>query len=138
VRTDEFGWLLNRFASETPGVRHAVTVSADGFFLASSDGVDRTTAQQFAAVVSGLTSLATNGAACFGMEPTIRLLIEAAGGLVIINRINSRAALGVIVEPGADVAAVAYEMALICDQAGAALTPDAVDAMKNVLTSQRS
>jgi uncharacterized protein len=130
----DFSWLLSRFVGETQGVRDAVAVSADGFHLASSPGVDTAAGQQFAAIVSGLASLTTNAAELFDIQPTVRLMIEAGRGFIIVNRINARAALGVIVEPDADLGMVAYEMALFCDQTGEALTPDAIDTLKNVLS----
>jgi uncharacterized protein len=130
----DFSWLLSRFVHDTPGVVEAVAVSADGFHLASSDGVSQATGQQFAAIVSGLASLTTNAAECFSIAPTVRLMIEAARGFIIVNRINERAALGIVVAHDADLGLVAYEMALFCDQAGEALTPAAIDTLKNVLS----
>jgi uncharacterized protein len=129
----DFNWILNRFVVETEGVRDAVAVSGDGFHLASSQGVDEATGQQFAAIVSGLSSLATNAAESFGINPTVRLMIDAGKGFIIVNRINMRASLGVILDADADIGMVAYEMALFCDQAGSALTPAAIDSLKNVL-----
>jgi uncharacterized protein len=130
----DFSWLLNRFVKDTPGVLEAVAVSSDGFRLASSVGVDQPTGQQFAAIVSGLASLTAKATESFGIQPAVRLMIEAVGGFVIVNRINDRSALGVIVAPDADLGLAAYEMALFCDQAGEALSPAAIASLKNVLS----
>ena len=56
VSTDELGWLLDRFADRAPGAAHAVVVSADGLFLASTRGLPRDRGEQLSAIVSGLAS----------------------------------------------------------------------------------
>ena len=53
----EFSWLVGNFASRTPGVAHALVVSADGLPVAASERLDRPKADQLAAIASGLASL---------------------------------------------------------------------------------
>ena len=36
-QTGQYDWLVTKFATETPGVSHAILVSADGLLMASSD-----------------------------------------------------------------------------------------------------
>ena len=55
-------WLIGNFEKQTPGVAHAMVVSADGLPVAVSDRLDRPMADQLAAIASGLASL-TQGAA---------------------------------------------------------------------------
>ena len=57
-----FGWLLDNFVRTVPGARHTLVVSADGLLMAMSDNLDRTSGDQLAAIVAGLSSL-TRGAA---------------------------------------------------------------------------
>ena len=57
-----FGWLLDNFVRTVPGTRHTLVVSADGLLMAMSDQLDRTSGDQLAAIVAGLSSL-TRGAA---------------------------------------------------------------------------
>ncbi|WP_031185895.1 roadblock/LC7 domain-containing protein [Streptomyces sp. NRRL F-5635] len=52
-------WLLRQFASETPGVTHAVLLSRDGLRLLDSD-VDKDWADELSAAFSGVASLAAN------------------------------------------------------------------------------
>ncbi|MEV3973325.1 roadblock/LC7 domain-containing protein [Streptomyces sp. NPDC050698] len=52
-------WLLHQFASETPGVTHAVLLSRDGLRLLDSD-VDKDWADELSAALSGVASLAAN------------------------------------------------------------------------------
>jgi uncharacterized protein len=58
----DFTWLVGNFATKTPGVAHAMVVSADGLPVAVSDRLDRPMADQLAAMASGLAGL-TRGAA---------------------------------------------------------------------------
>ncbi len=126
-------WLLDRFADETPGVRHAQTVSADGMHLAGSGDLEQTDADTFAAVASGLASLCDSAADVFGLEPVIRHVVEAAEGWILITRISSRASLAVVTDRDADLGLVGYEMTLLTERAGEVLSPDLIDALKNPL-----
>ncbi|MEU3172802.1 roadblock/LC7 domain-containing protein [Streptomyces sp. NPDC007000] len=56
---DSMAWLLRQFASETPGVTHAVLLSRDGLRLLDSD-VDKDWADELSAAFSGVASLAAN------------------------------------------------------------------------------
>ena len=55
----EFDWLLSSFASRTPGIIDALGVSSDGLLIASSAGLRRPSAEQLAAIVSGMLSSAS-------------------------------------------------------------------------------
>ena len=59
-----FSWLVDTFANHTPGVAHAMVVSADGLPVAVSERLDRAKADQLAAIASGLASLTQGGARC--------------------------------------------------------------------------
>ena len=50
-------WLVGNFAKATPGVAHAMVISADGLPVAVSDRLDRAKADQLAAIASGLDGL---------------------------------------------------------------------------------
>ncbi|MBV9845589.1 MAG: roadblock/LC7 domain-containing protein, partial [Kutzneria sp.] len=45
----QFGWLVDNFARQVPGVAHAVVVSVDGVLLASSARLPAEGAEQVAA-----------------------------------------------------------------------------------------
>ena len=63
-----FNWLLVQFVQQTDGVQEAIAVSSDGLLLAASAGRTRANVEQFAAVISGLTSLANGAAQCFEFD----------------------------------------------------------------------
>ena len=62
TEASDFNWLVGNFAKRTPGVAHAMVVSADGLPVAVSDRLDRPKADQLAAIASGLASLTQGGA----------------------------------------------------------------------------
>ena len=129
-----FAWLLSRFAHETPGVREAVAVSADGLLLASSAGIDTSGVDQFAAIAAGLTSLTRGAAECLECGGVEQVVVEMTGGNLFVMSMGHGASLAVLCHHGADVAQVAYEMTLLAERAGSALSPELISELKNVLT----
>ncbi len=132
--TPNFGWLLNRFAEDTPGVLCAIAVSADGILIAASAGLDRERADHFAAITSGLTSLSNGAAQLFDFGSVEQMIVEMEFGFVFTTTISLGSALGVVAEKGCEMGLIAYEMALIAQRAGAVLTPQLIDEMKNTFT----
>ena len=49
-----FNWLLNGFVDKTAGVSDAVAVSSDGLLMAMSSSLNRASAEQLAAIISGM------------------------------------------------------------------------------------
>jgi len=129
-----FAWLLQRFAQDTPGVREAVAVSADGLLLASSAGIDTTGVDQFAAIAAGLTSLTNGAAVCLGCGVVDQVVVEMTMGNLFVMSMGHGASLAVLCQSGSDIAQVAYEMTLLAERAGAALSPELISELKNVLT----
>lgn len=129
-----FAWLLARFAQETSGVREAVAVSADGLLLASSNGIDTSGVDQFAAIAAGLTSLTRGAADCLGCGGVEQVIVEMSYGNLFVMSMGYGASLAVLCQQGADIAQVAYDMTLLADRAGAALSPELISELKNVLT----
>ena len=57
-RDTNLDWLLTQFVEDTPETRTAIVVSSDGLLVAMSGTADRDASDQFAAITSGMTSLA--------------------------------------------------------------------------------
>ena len=51
----DFNWLVGNFANRTPGVAHALVVSADGLPVAVSERLDRAKADQLALTTTDTT-----------------------------------------------------------------------------------
>lgn len=62
----DLNWLVTEFTERVEDVAHAIVVTADGVPLALSAGIPEHAVEQFAAIISGLTSLMTGAARVFG------------------------------------------------------------------------
>ncbi len=129
-----FNWLLTTFVDQTDGVQEAIAVSSDGLLLASSIGRHRENVEQFAAITSGLISLAAGAARCFHYDAVEQLIIEMTQGYMFVSAIGDGSALGVLADRHCDVGMVGYEMTLLLNRAGTALTPALIAELKNLLT----
>ena len=120
----DLGWLINDFVARVPGVAHGVTVSADGLLLTASDELPDDRADQLAAVSCGLISLTEGAARCFEAGQVNETIVEMEGGTMVLMSISDGSSLAVLAEPTCDIGQVAYEMAMLVDRVGAALTPE--------------
>jgi uncharacterized protein len=119
----QFGWLVNGFAERVPGVAHAAVVSADGLLLAASARLPRDRADQLAAVASDLAGLTQGAARCFEAGGVVQTVIEMERGLVLLMSISDGSCLAVLASPSCDIGQIGYEMTLLVDRVGRALTP---------------
>src|SRR5207237_10250771 len=81
VQPSQFGWLVDSFVQQVPGVAHAVVVSADGLLLVASSGLPRDRADQLAAVTSGLVSLPHGDARCVDAGRVVPNAVGMARGV---------------------------------------------------------
>ncbi len=116
-------WLVGNFAKVTPGVAHAIVISADGLPVAISERLDRPRADQLAAIGSGLASLTIGASHCFGGGPVKQTVVEMEGGLMFIMSISDGSCLAVLAAPDCNVGVIAYEMAVLVARVGDVLTP---------------
>jgi predicted regulator of Ras-like GTPase activity (Roadblock/LC7/MglB family) len=133
TETEQFAFLLNNFITETVGIEDALAVSSDGIRLATSDGFPETTADQFGAIASGLSSLTLGAARLFAEENVHRVIIEMDRSYLLITNMTHGAVLGVVARKDADIGLVAYEMTLFAERAGRLLTPAIIADMKNTI-----
>jgi predicted regulator of Ras-like GTPase activity (Roadblock/LC7/MglB family) len=122
-QASDFNWLVGNFANHTPGVAHAMVVSADGLPVAVSDGLDRPKADQLAAIASGLASLTQGGARCIDGGLVNQTVVEMDRGLLVVMAISDGSCLTVLAGSSCDVGVVAYEMTVLVTRAGDVLTP---------------
>jgi uncharacterized protein len=116
-------WLVGNFAKATPGVAHAMVVSADGLPVAFSTRLDRQRADQLAAIASGLASLTIGASRCFGGGLVKQTVVEMEGGFMFVMSISDGSCLAVLAATSCNVGVVAYEMAVLVARAGDVLTP---------------
>ncbi|WP_031103929.1 roadblock/LC7 domain-containing protein [Streptomyces sp. NRRL S-146] len=122
---DNMAWLLRQFASETPGVTHAVLLSRDGLRLLDSD-VDKDWADELSAALSGVASLAEHVTGpSHKKRPARQVVIERDDCLFFVQSAGRSAAfdnhpgneggvadtiLAVVTTTDADAGTVGFEM----------------------------
>ena len=121
----DLNWLTTDFAERVPSVAHAIVVSSDGLTLACSEGFPPDRVDQLAAVTSGLTSLAQGAARMFEGGAVSQTVVDMQRGLLIVMAISDGSSLAVLAAPDCDMGLVAYEMTLLVERVGSALTPQA-------------
>jgi uncharacterized protein len=122
-QTQDLSWLVTDFTERVPAVVHAAVVSSDGVPLAASDGIPPDRLEQLSAITSGLISLAQGTALMFDGGAVTQTLVTMAQGVLMIVAISGGARLAVLSVIDADLDQVAYEMTVLAEQAGSALTP---------------
>jgi uncharacterized protein len=125
-----FNWLLTSFVDSTSGVTDAVAVSSDGLLMAMSSSLERAGAEQLAAIIAALTSLADSTARCFALGNLDQVIVAMGGGYLFVSSVSDGSCLGVLADRRCDVGAVGYQMTLLVERAGAALTPALVAELK--------
>ena len=133
AEAQNFNWLLGKFAAETAGVLEAIAVSSDGLLMAMTAGQERAGADRLAAITSGITSLAGGAARAYQLGTLNKVIVDMAHGYLLVSAISSGSVLGVIAAKTANLGNIAYEMTLFATRAGAALTPQLINELKNSL-----
>jgi predicted regulator of Ras-like GTPase activity (Roadblock/LC7/MglB family) len=131
TKAQDFNWLLANFVKDTDGVTDAVAVSSDGLLMAMSDGLGRDDADQLAAIVAGLVSLANGVSGRFRCDTLRLIMIEMRRGLLLVSAVSDGSCVGVLAAETSDVGLVGYEIAVLAERAGRLLTPALVAELKS-------
>lgn len=126
-------WLLSSFVDGTAEVEEAIAVSSDGLLMAMSSRLERSEADQLAAIVSGLRSLADGAARVSGRGRLNQAIIEMSQGYLFVTAISGGSCLGVVAGPECDLGAVGYGTTLLVERVGTSLTPELVAELKGAL-----
>jgi predicted regulator of Ras-like GTPase activity (Roadblock/LC7/MglB family) len=129
----DFNWLINGFTERVPGVTHAVVVSSDGLLVAASDHLPRDSADQLAAVTSGVLSVTSGAARIFDGDEVRQTVVEMGRGFFLVMSIRDGSILATLAAREADIGVVGYEMAKLAKQAGEVLTPSIRVELQNAL-----
>lgn len=125
-----FNWLLANFVKSVAGVRHTLVVSADGLLMAMSDELDRTSGDQLAAIVSGLSALTGGAARHLSGGNVLQAVIEMDRAFLFTTTISDGSVLAVVSEASCDVGLIGYEMTVLGNRAEAVMTPELVSEMR--------
>lgn len=121
----DLDWLVTDFTERVADVAHAIVVSADGVPLALSEDIPAEYAGQLAAITSGLASLMLGAARLMEAGAPTRALVEMEDGLLLVKSVSDGSSLAVLAAPECDIDQVSYEMTLLVEAVGDALTPSA-------------
>lgn len=130
---NSFNWLLNNFVESSAGVCDAVAVSSDGLLMAMSRTLDRASAEQVAAIISGLVGLGRGAARAFGFEPLNQLIVAMDGGFLFVSSISDGSSIGVVATSACDVGLVGYQTSLLLEQVSGVLTPALVAELRSTV-----
>jgi predicted regulator of Ras-like GTPase activity (Roadblock/LC7/MglB family) len=134
IEAQNVNWLLSTFVQKTHGVEGAIGVSSDGLLMAISANLDRATADKFAAIVSGMTSLAEGASRAMTMGGVNQVIVEMRRGYLFVSQISGGSCLGVIAGRECDIGLVGYEMTLLVQRFGSLLTPSLVVELQGSLS----
>ncbi|HEY7133892.1 MAG TPA: roadblock/LC7 domain-containing protein [Acidimicrobiia bacterium] len=123
-------WLVGSFVNRVPSVAEAVVVSSDGLLIAMSDGLNRASGDRLAAVAAGLTSIARGAGQPLDAGPVSQIVIELERALLLVMCISDGSALAVTATRPCDIGLIAYEMAVLVERAGNALSPRLIAELK--------
>lgn len=119
----DLNWLVTNFVERVPAVAHAIVVSSDGLPMAHSEGFPLDRVDQLSAVTSGLTSLTQGASRVFEGGIVNQTVVDMQRGLLIVMSISDGSSIAVLAAADCDMGLVAYEMALLVERVGGALTP---------------
>ena len=128
-----FGWLLDNFVRTVPGTRHTLVVSADGLLMAMSDNLDRTSGDQLAAIVAGLSSLTRGAARQLQAGDVRQAIVEMDELFLFLMSVSNGSVLAVVADTTSDVGLIGYEMAMLVSRTETTLTPQLVTEMRGNL-----
>lgn len=128
-----FGWLLDNFVKTVPGTRHTLVVSADGLLMAMSENLDRTSGDQMAAIVAGMSSLTRGAARQLHAGDVRQAIIEMDELFVFMMSVSNGSVLAVVADASCDVGLIGYEMAMLVSRTETTLTPQLVTEMRGHL-----
>ncbi|MGP7959430.1 roadblock/LC7 domain-containing protein [Sanguibacter sp. A247] len=128
-----FGWLLDNFVKTVSGVKHTLVVSADGLLMAMSEDLDRTSGDQLAAIVSGMSSLTRGAARQLNSGNVRQSIIEMDDAFLFLMNVSNGSVLGAVADATCDVGLIGYEMALLVSRTEATLTPQLISEMRGNL-----
>ena len=128
----DFGWLVDNFAASTPGVSHALIVSADGLPLITAGGMSPDLADPLAAMTSGIISLGNRIAGQVGEAGCEQVMLKFPTGHFLFMSIGSLAGFAVLAAHGANLGLVAHQMAQLVDTVGHVLTPELRDDLRRL------
>ena len=116
-------WLVANFAKATPGVAHAMVVSADGLPVAVSERLDRPGPTSWPPSPPAWPAWPRGPPAASRAAWSPRRPSRWTAGFLFVMSISDGSCLAVLAASTCNVAVVAYEMTVLVARVGDVLTP---------------
>lgn len=122
ARRNELNWLLDDLVRRLAGAERAIVLSGDGLLLGRSSALSREDAEHLAAMAAAFGSLSRGVGTQFGKGAVLQTVVELESGFLVVTEAGSGACLALLASVNADLGMVAYEMNVIVQQVGSALS----------------
>lgn len=118
----QLSWLLDNLVSRVEHVRQAVILSRDGLVVATSQTMSREDGDHLSALAAGVQSLARGAGHHFGGGEVRQTIIEMESAFLLVMAAGQGTCVAALSSADADVAVLAYEMAMLVRRMGRHLT----------------
>lgn len=118
------GMLLASLVARTPGLAHAVLLSAQGVPVATSSALPPVRAEQLAAIGAGLLSLADGSSRCTSSGQTRQVIVEMTEGVLLTAPIAPELHLALLATSECSREQLGYELRRFAADVGPMLGPD--------------
>jgi predicted regulator of Ras-like GTPase activity (Roadblock/LC7/MglB family) len=114
----QLSWLLDNLAARVEPIRQAVILSRDGLVVAASKDLSQEDGEHLSALAAGVQSLARGAGRHFHGGEVRQTIIEMESAFLFIMAAGEGTCLAVLSSGSANVALVAYEMAMLIRRMG--------------------
>jgi predicted regulator of Ras-like GTPase activity (Roadblock/LC7/MglB family) len=118
TNASQLSWLLDDLAGRVEPVRQAVILSRDGLVMAASRDLSQADGEHLSALAAAVQSLARGAGQRFHGGEVRQTIIEMETAFLFIMAAGEGSCLGVLCAGSANVALVAYEMAMLTRRMG--------------------
>jgi predicted regulator of Ras-like GTPase activity (Roadblock/LC7/MglB family) len=118
---EQLSWLLDSLVERVQAVRQALVLTKDGLVVAASGNLSREDGEHLSALAAGMPSLATGAGRHFGGGLVRQTIIEMESSFLFIIAAGEGTCLAVLASADANIAVVAYEMAMLARRMGSYL-----------------
>jgi predicted regulator of Ras-like GTPase activity (Roadblock/LC7/MglB family) len=118
TNASQLSWLLDNLAGRIEPVRQAVILSRDGLVVAASRDLSQEDGEHLSALAAGVQSLARGAGRHFNGGEVRQTIIEMETAFLFIMAAGEGTCLAVLSSGSANVALVAYEMAMLIRRMG--------------------
>jgi predicted regulator of Ras-like GTPase activity (Roadblock/LC7/MglB family) len=118
----QLSWLLDNLVERVEHVSQALVLSRDGLVVAASQNMSRADGDHLSALAAGVQSLARGAGRHFSGGEVRQTIIEMESAFLFVMAAGQGTCLAVLSSAEANIAVMAYEMAMLVRRMGRYLT----------------